>query len=223
MNRPPGEPGAPAGPGASLTDRAYLEIRRRLVLLGIRPGQVISEPELCAELGLGRTPVREAMKRLEHDRLVVSYPRRGTFATPVDITGLSEITEIRLALEPIAARRAAARAGTAAVAELQALRDGVEAIPPQLDATQLMTWDMDVHRAVYRASGSAHLADALERCNLLATRIWCLAIDRMPDVAAHVRDHAGLLDAILAGDGETADRELTAHIARFEREIRELL
>uniref|UniRef100_UPI0015F0CBDF GntR family transcriptional regulator n=1 Tax=Pseudonocardia pini TaxID=2758030 RepID=UPI0015F0CBDF len=95
-----------AEPG-SLADRAYAAIRDRLVMLEIRPGDPLNDDRLAAELGTGRTPVREALKRLEGDRLVVAYPRRGTFATAVDITDLSHLSEVRLALEPLAARSAA--------------------------------------------------------------------------------------------------------------------
>src|SRR5437763_11184154 len=69
----------------SLADKAYVAIRDRLIMLDIRPGEPIDDGDLARELGVGRTPVREALKRLEGDRLVVSFPRRGTFATGMDI------------------------------------------------------------------------------------------------------------------------------------------
>ena len=76
-------------------------------MLEIAPGDPLNEGQLAAELGFGRTPLREALKRLETDHLVVSYPRRGTFATIVDITELAAISEVRQLLEPLAARKAA--------------------------------------------------------------------------------------------------------------------
>ncbi|MAO80463.1 MAG: GntR family transcriptional regulator, partial [Nocardioides sp.] len=80
---------------SSLADRAYEALRHRLVMLDIAPGDVINEAALSAELEVGRTPIREALKRLEGAHLVVSYPRRGTFAANVDITDLAAITEMR--------------------------------------------------------------------------------------------------------------------------------
>ena len=91
----------------SLADLAYEALRSRLVTLEIAPGSPINDETLAAELGVGRTPVREALKRLEQDRLVVTYARRGTFATRVEITDLAYLSEIRAELEPLAARRAA--------------------------------------------------------------------------------------------------------------------
>ena len=87
-----------------MADRAYNALRDRLVLLEIAPTHPIHEPQLAEELGVGRTPMREALKRLETDHLVVSYPRRGTFATAVDFHELNYISEMRQVLEPLAAK-----------------------------------------------------------------------------------------------------------------------
>ena len=87
-----------------------MAIKDQLIMLDIRPGDPIDDDALAQALGVGRTPVREALKRLEVDRLVVSYPRRGTFATGMDISDLAHISDIRAQLEPLAARRAAERA-----------------------------------------------------------------------------------------------------------------
>ena len=89
-----------AGTGdLSMSQRSYEVLRDRLIMLDIAPGDPINEAGLAAELGVGRTPVREALKRLETDHLVVAYPRRGTFATPVDIADLAAISELRAVLE----------------------------------------------------------------------------------------------------------------------------
>src|SRR5258707_13041200 len=93
----------------SNADLAYQLIRERLVMLDIRPSEPINDEGLARQLGFGRTPGREALKRLERDRLVMAYPRPGTFATTVDITDLAHIQEIRRPLEPAGAARAASR------------------------------------------------------------------------------------------------------------------
>lgn len=103
---------------SSMADRAYDLLRDRLVLLEIAPTHPIHEPALAEELNVGRTPIREALKRLETDHLVVSYPRRGTFATAVDFHELNQISEIRQVLEPMAAHNAAANKDPEIRAEL---------------------------------------------------------------------------------------------------------
>lgn len=101
--------GGPPGEPPSLAELAYRAIQDRLVRLDIRPGAPINEEELCLRLGMGRTPVREALKRLEHERLVVAYPRRGTFATEINVTDLRHISEVR---ELLRRPRRPARPGT---------------------------------------------------------------------------------------------------------------
>src|SRR3954452_11561567 len=133
----------PRGEDLSLAERAYRAIRDRLVMLEIRPGAPINEDVLAQSLGVGRTPVREALKRLQYERLITTYPRRGTFATDVNITDLAHISEVRQELEPLAAAQAARRATPADRAVLStALRElgGVDARRP--DADQLMRLDL---------------------------------------------------------------------------------
>ena len=207
----------------SNADRAYEVIRERLVMLDIRPGEPINDDRLSAELGLGRTPVREAVKRLERDRLVVAYPRRGTFATAVDLTDLADISEIRKQLEPTAAARAARTASADMRARLGVLADGIAAIDDGDDPREVLRRDVYVHREIYRASGNPHLEQILITLDGHATRIWCLFLDRLPDVASHVREHIALLEAIVAGDEAAAADLTSAHVTGFEREIRALL
>jgi DNA-binding GntR family transcriptional regulator len=159
--------------GTSLADKAYVAIRDRLIMLAISPGDPIDDDALAQDLGVGRTPVREALKRLEVDRLVVSYSRRGTFATGMDISDLAHISDIRAQLEPLAARRAAERAVRTTNAELEELATRIEQLDvAQIDRTELMRWDLAVHRAIYRAAGNPHLEDVLIRYDNLATRIF---------------------------------------------------
>ena len=106
----------------SLAERAYYAVRDRLLTLAIPPGAPIQEDRLCSELGLGRTPVREAIKRLEAEHLVVVYPRRGTFATGIDISDHALVADVRRHLESMAAERAALHHTRADEEALTALR-----------------------------------------------------------------------------------------------------
>src|SRR5436309_9497117 len=95
---------------SSLADRAYHAIREMIVSLELRPGAVIDERRLMERLGIGRTPTREALRRLAQERLVEVYPRRGMFVTSVEIHDLASLAEVRLVLESHVARLAAERA-----------------------------------------------------------------------------------------------------------------
>ncbi|MEV7607393.1 GntR family transcriptional regulator [Paenarthrobacter sp. NPDC089322] len=210
--------------GSSLAENAYLLLRDRLIMLDIKPGDPINDGQIAAELGIGRTPVREAIKRLESDHLVVSYPRRGTFATGVDITQLAEVSEIRELLEPLASRRAARMASPAMREELRSIASAIKDLEGQdTTSSELMRYDIQVHRLIYKASASAHLEDVLIRYDNLATRIWCYMLERMPSVSGHISEHADLLTAIADADEDRASELALHHVVSFEETIRKVL
>ncbi|MFF3517757.1 GntR family transcriptional regulator [Streptomyces sp. NPDC004393] len=212
------------GEELSLAERAYRAIRDRLVMLEIRPGAPINEEQLAQALGVGRTPVREALKRLQYERLITTYPRRGTFATDVNITDLAHISEVRQELEPLAAAQAARRATATDRTALRALRRQLAAADPRRqDAVDLMHLDLQVHRAIYAATHNPYLEDTLIRHDNLATRIWCLFVDRLSDMAGHVGEHGPLIEAIVAGHPEKAARLARSHVEGFERAVREAI
>ncbi|RBP65020.1 GntR family transcriptional regulator [Brevibacterium sanguinis] len=207
----------------SLAQRAYDTIRHRLIMLDIAPGEAINEAALSAELEVGRTPVREALKHLERDHLVVSYPRRGTFASNVDITDLAAISEMRLVLEPLAARRAAGGLTPELREQFTDTIAAIDSLDPDGDARQLMERDLDVHRLIYSAVDNPHLKETLVRLDDLATRIWCLVLPRIPDVTGHIREHTELLEAVLAGDESRAEQLAAEHVREFETTVRAAL
>ena len=209
----------------SQAEAAYRQLRDKLIMLEIRPGEPINDGQLAAELGFGRTPVREAIKRLEVDHLVVSYPRRGTFATTVDFTELADVSEIRELLEPLAARRAA-NAGQRRHAPRTAgrRRDHCGAgSRARTSPAELMRYDLTVHRLIYRAAANPHLEDTLIRYDNLATRIWCLVLDKVPSVSGHIAEHVELLKAVADGDADRAAELALHHVTSFEETIRKVL
>lgn len=215
---------AGAGGRGSLADQAYEHLLDALLVLDIRPGEPLKDDAIARDLEIGRTPVREALKRLETDRLVVTYPRRGTFATGIDITDLGQISEVRRELEPLAAAGAARRATAARRRELVELAAVIADLDPSsVDATTLMRHDVAVHRGVYRACGNPHLEDVLVRLDNLATRIWCLVLDRLPALGGHVGEHVDLLQAVVDGRAEDAAALAAEHVAGFERTVRGVL
>mgnify|MGYP002336150603 CR=1 FL=1 len=212
------------GEALSRAEAAYRQLRDKLIMLEIRPGEPINDGQLAVELGFGRTPVREAIKRLEVDHLVVSYPRRGTFATVVDITELADVSDIRELLEPLAARRAATNASVDMRAELREVARTISGIDATLrDKRELMRYDLTVHRLIYRAAGNPHLEDTLIRYDNLATRIWCLVLDKLPSVEGHIAEHVGLLEAVADGDAELAAKLALEHVSSFEKSVRQVL
>jgi DNA-binding GntR family transcriptional regulator len=202
----------------SLADKAYHEIRGLIVSLELAPGAVIDERELIERLEIGRTPVREALRRLAHERLVEVYPRRGMFVTGVDVRELARLSEVRELLEPEAARLAAERA-------TDTDREQLGLLLTELDggASELMDLDERIHRAVYRAAHNDLLEATLEQYYVLALRIWSIALDRAHELEEAVEAHRALLEAIQAGDGERAADTMRAHVQDFEQAMHRVL
>jgi len=202
----------------SLADKAYHEIRGLIVSLELAPGAVIDERELIERLEIGRTPVREALRRLSHEGLVEVYPRRGMFVTGVDVRELARLSEVREVLEPEAARLAAERATDTDREELSALLAELEG-----GGSELMDLDERIHRAVYRAAHNDLLEATLEQYYVLALRIWSIALDRAHELEEAVEAHRALLEAIQAGDGDRAADTMRAHVQNFEQAMHRVL
>jgi DNA-binding GntR family transcriptional regulator len=203
---------------ASLADKAYHAIRDLIVSLELAPGAVIDERELIERLGIGRTPVREALRRLAQERLVEVYPRRGMFVTGVDVRELARLSEVRAVLEPEAARLAAERATEADREELAGLLAELEA-----GGAEPIELDERIHRAVYRAAHNDLLEATLEQYYVLALRIWSIGLERAHELEAAVDAHRVLLEAIRDGDGERASATMREHVENFEQAMHRVL
>jgi DNA-binding GntR family transcriptional regulator len=214
---------ADGAPRELLADRAYIELRDRIVTLRIPPGAPIDEDSVGQELAMGRTPVREAIKRLALENLVVVFPRRGTFASEINITDLAHISDVRGQLEGHAAFRAAQRITATQRAELAELLRELAHSQGSDDVAALMMLDARVHRFVYACADNPYMEETLGRYFNLSLRIWHLVLDRLPHLFARVHEHDDVLHAIAAGEAARARDVLAEHIATFEREIRSVL
>jgi DNA-binding GntR family transcriptional regulator len=206
-----------------LSEQAYRSIRDLIVTLDLAPGAVVSESELMTRLGMGRTPVREALRALARERLVEVYPRRGIFVAGVDPRELSALSEARSVLEPAAARLAAVRLSEgdrATIDELLHELDGLGRIP---DERELIALDQRLHRFVYAACRNTFLESSLDDYYTHALRIWFLALDRLEHLGDAVGEHRAILEAIRDGDAERAADTMAAHIDGFESSIRQAL
>ena len=209
------------GDVASFADRAYYAIRDLIVTLELPPGAVVKEPDLTARLGIGRTPIREALRRLAQERLIDVYPRRGMFVTTVDVRDLARLCEVRLALEPEAARLAAERATQTDLDEMNALLAELDG-PRRRDHRALIDLDERIHRAIYHASHNPFLVETLEEYYAHALRIWMVGLGRT-DLGTAVGGHHGVLEAIVSGNGARAARLMREHVESFEEAVRDVL
>jgi len=210
---------AEAAGGALIAERAYLELRDRIVTLRLAPGTVLREDELMAELGIGRTPLREAVKRLALENLLAVQPRRGTYVTDVDTAEIIHITEVRAELEGYAAELATRRMDAAARAAATSLLEQVRRLGRGDDQEALMRLDERIHGFIWDAAGNPYLGATLERYFSLSLRIWYVVLDRVPGLGHSVNDQADLLEALVDRDAQRARTLMREHVLQFQREI----
>jgi DNA-binding GntR family transcriptional regulator len=202
-----------------VAERAYVELRDRIVTLRLAPGTVLREDMLMSEMGIGRTPLREAVKRLALENLVAVQPRRGTFVTAVEAADIVNITEVRAELEGFAAELAALRMDGPARAAAEALAVEIEEVTRPHDQEWLMRFDERIHRFTWEAAGNPYLVETLERYFTHSLRIWYLVLDRVPGLGHTVHDQVNLLQALLDRDGARSRTIMREHILAFQREI----
>jgi DNA-binding GntR family transcriptional regulator len=202
-----------------IAERAYVELRERIVTLRLAPGTLLREDELMRELGIGRTPLREAIKRLALENLVAVQPRSGTFVTGVDAADIIHISEVRADLEAQAAELAALRMAGDTRERAEALLEEVRTLEGAGDADALMHLDETIHALIWEGSGNPYLVETLERYFVLSLRVWYVVLDRVPGLGAAVVDQARLLEAVLARDHVKARELMREHVLAFEREI----
>ncbi|ACZ90315.1 GntR family transcriptional regulator [Streptosporangium roseum] len=211
-----GEPSAPH----LLSESACATLRSRLVRVEIMPGERLSEPELRSSLGVGTSPVREAIRRLEFEKLIVIYPRSGTFATDIALKDSRSVMELRLQLEGLAAELACGRGSKAEKEQLVAIAERQFETD---DLQQCIDLDAAFHHGIYRMTRNDYLTTTAEIHFNLALRQWyfCSKVVETPDWTGV--DHRPLAAAIAGGDAESAGRHIREHVLHDSQQIVDIL
>jgi DNA-binding GntR family transcriptional regulator len=223
-------------PHEDLTAKAYRSLRRMIVEGRVQPRQRLSHRTLSKDLGIGRSPVRDALLQLEAEGLIEHRPNSGIYLRGLTPHELECIYELRLVNEPYAAEKAADRAEATHLATLRRLCDEMTAIARKPD---LAKWfgraenrrsfcrlDMDFHQTVLEASGNPIAAKLFSAAQLLAlTFAWDLGYGK-PDWFAEIMgrtaaDHRAIYEAIRRRDVRAAREAMTAHVSWARQEIPE--
>jgi DNA-binding GntR family transcriptional regulator len=205
-----------------LSEKAYQLIKERIISLELPPSSLIDQQSLMDGLGLGRTPIREALQRLAAEDLVNVVPRRGIFVSDISLTDLQKVFEARIVIEGCCARLAAQRITPAQIQEMHA-RVGEIAGLSHDDAKTLMDIDWRFHKLLYEAADNEFLAAALIRLYDLSLRLWFVVLDRLGDVHGAIEQHRAIFEALRARDAERAEALIRTHISEFQRSIKDVL
>lgn len=201
----------------SARETAYEIIRERIIHLDLKPGQALNDKELAEELGMSRTPVREAVLMLGSVRLVSIRPQSGTFVTPIDM-GLVDMEQfMRSALEKEVARIAASfitDKGAMLYKENLALYEFYEKSDAEGRAEKFLKLDNDFHRIAFKICGRENVYDHMQASMQHIERLRVLSLKWIKDDYIYA-DHSAIAEAILDGNCERAAAKIEEHMTRY--------
>lgn len=200
-----------------MSERAYAQVRRMIIRLELAPGDVVREEVLQDRLGVGRTPIREALQRLARDQFVQVIPRRGMLVSSISASELSMLYETRAVMEPYAARLACARGLDSHWDEMA---EAIASSRIVSGAPELLDIDRRCHEIIWAAAGNRFLTDTLDVLYAQSDRVWHMYLADVADTRHAVDEHDEILDALRMRDASRAADLLEAHVRSFDDQVR---
>ena len=205
----------------SLAEQAHRILRQMIVRLDFAPGDVLKEDDLREQLGIGRTPIREALIRLQREHFITVIPRRGMFVSGIEVEELSLLFETRAVLEPYAARLAAVRGTPEHWDDMHATLERTS--DPSLDAEDQLALDRRCHEIIWAASGNRFISDTLDTLYAQSDRLWHLYLADVADMAHAVDEHQSILASLRDGDADSVADLVATHVQSFDDQIRSVV
>lgn len=203
-----------------LTMQAYQAVKEEILNNQLRPGQPIPVERFVNELGLSRTPVREAILQLAKEGFIEIRPRMGTFVSHLNLRQIQELYEVRSVLEGRAARLAALHAGREQLAEVESLLRAQRTEGPAVDLAAISEAGQRLHQLIVHSSGNETLTRMILSLYDHFARFRRLSLQIPEKILSSHAEHLGILDALLQRDGELAERRIHEH---FDHAARYLL
>ncbi len=211
----------PRGTAQSLTNLAYAQLEELIVTLRLAPGRVVSEAELSELIGIGRTPIREALQRLAREKLVSILPRRGIVVTEINVGSQLRLLEVRRELERLIAKLAARRATEEERRRFRDLARDFEKSAKENNDTSFMRTDREYNTLCSEAAHNDFASSAMALMHSLSRRFWYIHYKHAADMPLTAKLHADIARSIAHGDEEGAARacdRLLDEIEKFTRE-----
>jgi DNA-binding GntR family transcriptional regulator len=203
----------------SLRDLAYEAIKHRIITCAFKPGEYVNEARVAAILGLGRTPVHQAIDRLMLDGMVEVIPRKGVIVKPVSLDEVMQIIETRLIVEPQGVGLAAARADETDFAALADVLGRAQQWTAVRNVEQMMLLDREFHHGLARAARNDVFADILRKLHERSLRFWFISLTDTSHHSAVQEEHQAILRALRARDPEAAEAAMRLHIESFRGNV----
>jgi GntR family transcriptional regulator, rspAB operon transcriptional repressor len=205
---------------SSLTQQAYEAIKEKVITLYFLPGQYLNEGAICELLNMGRTPVHQALQRLQQEGLIDVVPRKGVIIQPDSISQIIEFLDARLTVETEIARQAALHATAQDVDDLQLILDHKgDAQNGGGEINAFVECDHAFHAKICEASRSRVLGDFARSLHERCTRSWYLHLWQTLDTSASDKQHRSILKAIKSGDGDAAAKAMRDHLSNLRDRV----
>lgn len=188
----------------SQTDQAYLRLEELIVTLEIAPDTILTEQMLTQMLGIGRTPIREALQRLALEGLVMILPRRGILVSPINVHSQLELLRLRREVDRLMARCAALRCTLPEREKFQRIADQMDQAAAANDHLGFLRLDQEMNVLVARASRNEYAQKTIRLMSGLSRRFWYRHYKQTLDLPRCARLHAALARAIAGADGNVA-------------------
>lgn len=202
----------------SLRDQAYETIKNSIITCAFRPGESINEALVANMIGVGRTPVHQALDRLRLEGMVEVIPRKGVIVKPVILSAIMQMIEVRAANECFCARLAAARADDDDIRALRHVTKRARSAIVKHDINTLMSLDREFHETLARAAKNDELADILRRLHEQSLRFWFISFKSDHHVSFQ-EHHETLTDAVERRDEDAAEAIMRQHIEAFRESV----
>jgi DNA-binding GntR family transcriptional regulator len=207
----------------SIAEAIHRHLANEIVRGVIRPGDRLIETQLCERFGCSRSPLREALRMLSADGLVTIEPRRGARVVPLSAAAVSDLFQVRVLLEGLAARLAAERRTPAQLAELERLDAAMQQAVLQHEKRQYFDLNAKFHQRIATIAGNEYLAPLHRAAADRSFLPLFLFLSGPQHLERAATEHAGILDALRKGDGEAADALMRDHIAHAAGEAQRLI
>lgn len=196
------------------------ETLRDAIVNGIlEPGERLMEIQLAEELGVSRTPVREAIRKLELDGFVIMVPRRGTYVSDLSIKDINDVFEVRTALDSLAAGLAAERITEEELEELERLLVRIGELIEQGDMSQIVEADSQFHDILYRASRNDRLVSIINNQREQLTRFRSISMSYPGRLKNTLEEHRRLVEAIAQRNADLAQQLAMQHMENAEQTL----
>lgn len=206
-------------PRPSLRDQAYEAIKDRIITCKFKPGECLNEASVSALLGLGRTPVHQALDRLMIEEMVEVIPRKGVIVKPVILQDVLQMVDVRMINETQCARLAAERADDAHIASLSKVLGRARRAISDRDIHAMMSLDREFHLLLASATKNFELAEVLRKLNERSLRFWFISFTTPDHHHSFQQQHEAVFEAVRDHNGDEAERTMRMHIEAFRKSV----